>query len=462
MPGGPYVGMDLLRISRVAGFRTRRGDALRRLFTEAEWVYCLQPSAEEEQLRRMTARIAAKEAISKALGTGLSRDVRWADLEVIREAEGSPQVRLHGEAARHAERLGIRHWTISLSHEGDYAWALCLATGEHNSGLAAIPGQLALRSHMEEDAEAAESRLEAQLNERGRTTMYPLVDGNVGAFIARRGATAAQRILNPTGIRLMARRGETIAYEVIRLRNGIPLFWEDHCLRLERSAAAAGLPVPGRDEIWAVAHQLYQAQPRKSANLRLVLTDTELWAHYSQYYYPSEEQLRDGVPTAMIDWERVDPQVKLIRPDYKAAVATKLGQEGPCGLNFEVLLRNRADQLTEGSRSNLFFLKGDTVYSAPDEEILLGITRKYILEAIADTGLTLSLSLPTWTEVRESGDYTAFLSGSPIDILPICAVDEHRLPSPAGTRLPALMQAYQRVLDRVTAACPELSEEKFR
>jgi holo-[acyl-carrier protein] synthase len=117
-------GVDLIEIARVKRVLDRHGDRfLARIFTERER---LQARGRVEDL---AIRFAAKEAISKALGTGLSRGIRWQDLEVVSLPSGQPTVELHGRARERAEALGLKTWSISLSHSRDTAVAVVTAIG---------------------------------------------------------------------------------------------------------------------------------------------------------------------------------------------------------------------------------------------------------------------------------------------------------------------------------------------
>ena len=78
--------------------------------------------------RSWRARFAAKEAVSKALGTGM-RGVLWREIEVLNDRRGKPFVRLHGAAAARAVELGLREFAISLTHTRDLAIAFVVATG---------------------------------------------------------------------------------------------------------------------------------------------------------------------------------------------------------------------------------------------------------------------------------------------------------------------------------------------
>jgi holo-[acyl-carrier protein] synthase len=89
-------------------------------------------------------RFAAKEAVLKAVGTGLRRRMRWTDVEVVREPTGRPTVRLHGEVAAAAHRLGVRSIEVSLSHAAGIAIAHVTAVcggGDTAGGTAAAPGR---------------------------------------------------------------------------------------------------------------------------------------------------------------------------------------------------------------------------------------------------------------------------------------------------------------------------------
>lgn len=118
------VGVDMIEIERVERAAARHGERFfRRFFTEQERAIC------QDQPRRLAARVAAKEAVAKAFGTGIG-DVRWVEIEVINDERGRPEVRLHGDAAHLAEAMGLTHWEISISHTQDNAIAFAVATGE--------------------------------------------------------------------------------------------------------------------------------------------------------------------------------------------------------------------------------------------------------------------------------------------------------------------------------------------
>ena len=77
----------------------------------------------------LAARYAAKEAVSKALGTGIG-DVGWKEIEIVTGPRRQPVLRLHGEARRLSNEAGLIHWTVSLSHTHEHAIAVAVATGD--------------------------------------------------------------------------------------------------------------------------------------------------------------------------------------------------------------------------------------------------------------------------------------------------------------------------------------------
>lgn len=121
---GLSVGVDLVEVPRIAAILdgVRSLDAL---LTAAESDYC---HARRPMAQHVAARFAAKEAVLKALGTGLAHGVRWTDVEVSNDATGRPRVHLHGAAAEIASRRGLAGLEIALSHTAELAVAHVVAT----------------------------------------------------------------------------------------------------------------------------------------------------------------------------------------------------------------------------------------------------------------------------------------------------------------------------------------------
>ena len=114
------VGVDLIEIDRIEATLARHGERfLHKVFTETELADC------EGDVRRLAARWAAKEAVAKALGTGIG-EASWREIEIVRGPRGQPALVLHGRAREISDAAGAGGWAISLSHARDYAVAFAV------------------------------------------------------------------------------------------------------------------------------------------------------------------------------------------------------------------------------------------------------------------------------------------------------------------------------------------------
>ncbi|MCL5267801.1 MAG: holo-ACP synthase [Bacteroidetes bacterium] len=113
------VGIDITEVSRIRKSIEDYGEFFTsKIFTEDELRYC---SEKPNPFQHYAARFAAKEAFSKAAGTGWNSDFSWQEIEVINEASGKPRLRLGGVSL---EMFGKKRIFLSLSHSGDYVTAV--------------------------------------------------------------------------------------------------------------------------------------------------------------------------------------------------------------------------------------------------------------------------------------------------------------------------------------------------
>lgn len=119
------LGVDVVEVDRVEAMLTRhRSRFVTRVFTAGEVEHS---KGRRSRAQHLAARFACKEAVMKALGTGLSAGITWHDVEVVTEASGKPALVLHGVAKRIARTQRIKRWTISLSHTRHHAVAVAIA-----------------------------------------------------------------------------------------------------------------------------------------------------------------------------------------------------------------------------------------------------------------------------------------------------------------------------------------------
>jgi holo-[acyl-carrier protein] synthase len=116
------VGVDIIEVDRIRKVYARHGERfLKRVFTDLEIVQC------RGKIARLAGRFAVKEAISKALGTGL-HGVAWHEMEVVQLYSGRPSVRLHGNAKRRAAYLGLNAFDVSIADLAQFSIAIAVAT----------------------------------------------------------------------------------------------------------------------------------------------------------------------------------------------------------------------------------------------------------------------------------------------------------------------------------------------
>lgn len=218
-------------------------------------------------------------------------------------------------------------------------------------------------------------------------------------------------------------------YEVLRVIDGIPLFLEDHIERMRKSGELVGININRSDkDIENDIRKLVEANNIKNLNVKLLVADVEgkgqvFLTYFIRSFYPSEEYYREGIHTILLYHERENPNAKVQQFSFREEIDRKLQENNA----FEVLLVNKDGYVTEGSRSNMFFVKGNKIYTSPKGTVLLGITRKYIMEVCKELNI----------EVVEENTHVddlkfldgAFMSGTSVNVLPISTIDDIRLNS---------------------------------
>jgi branched-chain amino acid aminotransferase len=218
--------------------------------------------------------------------------------------------------------------------------------------------------------------------------------------------------------------GESI-YEVIRLVKGTPVFFNDHMdrlsnsLRLQRKA-----PLADAKTIRKVIIGLLRSDKKKEINIKIVFNyknGTGNWlVYYLESVYPTEEQYRNGVKGVLFNAERKDPESKVINHKLRTAIYQRLIMEK----GYEALLVNEDNHITEGSRSNIFFIMGETLFTAPENLILSGITRKHILAICEENGIKVEISC---VDAGKIADYEAvFMTGTSPMLLPFSSIAHDR------------------------------------
>ena len=121
-------GVDVIECPRVLQMLEDHGDRfLERVFTSHELDYCHK---HKESTQRLAGRFAAKEAVLKALGTGMRGRMKWTDVQIANDDMGKPEIALTGESATVAKSKGVSQVLVSISHTREHAVASAIALGQ--------------------------------------------------------------------------------------------------------------------------------------------------------------------------------------------------------------------------------------------------------------------------------------------------------------------------------------------
>lgn len=170
-------------------------------------------------------------------------------------------------------------------------------------------------------------------------------------------------------------------YEVFRVQDGVAVFIEDHLDRLWNTAALEKIDLPfTRNEILYDIDKLIQANTDGDGNIKIFIT---LPAHspiirllyFNPHQYPTAEQFQKGISVILFNAIRENPNAKVMDVVLRFATENaKAGEEA-----YEVLLVDKQGNITEGSRSNVFFVRNNILITPPVHKVLEGVTRKQII-----------------------------------------------------------------------------------
>lgn len=237
-------------------------------------------------------------------------------------------------------------------------------------------------------------------------------------------------------------------YEIIRVQRGIPLFLEDHLRRFRASAKSVGAPLVDSDEV--LTKRLYQLTAKnkvQNQNIKLIWNKTAgLFAFFTKSVYPPDVYYESGMKTTLLKLERQDPNVKIQREEYQRTVLAERERTGA----YEVLLVDQHDYVTEGSRSNLFIVKGDKLYTSPAKTVLLGIVRSKVVSICQEQQIEIIEENIPVAELNAIDG--AFISGTGNNVLPIASIDDHAIPSTENPIIITIMEEYNRLVQNYIAS----------
>ncbi|MFL0246809.1 aminotransferase class IV [Candidatus Clostridium stratigraminis] len=234
-------------------------------------------------------------------------------------------------------------------------------------------------------------------------------------------------------------------YEVIRVIDKVPLFLDRHLERLNNSAALINKKIwINKAELKSKLYKLIKINNYSEGNIKIIFNNLgndlvekdNFYAFFIESHYPKEEDYKHGVDTVFCFMERSNPNAKIINKELRE-YSNKLIKENNV---YEAILVDKQGDITEGSRSNIFMVKGDRLITAPLEDVLPGITRTIIIELCKAEGIRFSEKKVNYNDVKELD--AAFISGTSPKILPIDKINDVKLSSSTNYIVQNIMSAY--------------------
>ncbi len=210
-------------------------------------------------------------------------------------------------------------------------------------------------------------------------------------------------------------------YEVLRVEDGVPLFLEDHFSRLQNSflLCQKKLIVSLSDFRKAVAMLITKNKIAEGPVKFIFRTDniSGFIAYFMTPHRPSPEEYKSGINTVTLYEERNNPNAKIWNTELRETATTLIGKNKA----YEAILINKNRFITEGSRSNIFFIKNNTVYTTPEDQVLPGITRKNVLEICLANKIKTEIINISYSQISDFE--SAFLTGTSRKVVPIRNID---------------------------------------
>lgn len=253
-------------------------------------------------------------------------------------------------------------------------------------------------------------------------------------------------IIRSTGFseEIITAKGVTL-YEVIRVMGGVPLFIEEHLKRLMNSAKLTKIRLKYDEvEIKSFLELLIEKNKICEGNIKIIFNhneDDNFYAYFIKHKYPTEEMYAEGVETILYHGERENPNAKVINSTFRKRVDEKIAASGV----FEAILIDDNGNVTEGSRSNIFMIKGDNVITAPIKDVLPGVTRDRIIELLKKLHFNVIEGNISDKEILEQD--ALFITGTSPKVLPISKVDSTKFHSTRNKILIRIIIEYNELIE---------------
>jgi branched-chain amino acid aminotransferase len=214
-------------------------------------------------------------------------------------------------------------------------------------------------------------------------------------------------------------------YEVLRIIDGKPLFFDEHFERLKNSCNKISRTCPiGYTGLYQILLELSKKNNRQTGNIKIEVrfekNNHNLIIHFIPHAYPTPGMYKNGVKVGFLNAERHQPEIKTDQPE----VRDKANQIIQNNNLYEVLLVNHENEITEGSRSNIFFISGNKLVTPPLNQVLKGITLCKVIEIAREKNIPLEFKNLKLNELQQVE--SMFLTGTSPKILPITQAGDYK------------------------------------
>lgn len=212
----------------------------------------------------------------------------------------------------------------------------------------------------------------------------------------------------------------TVIYEVIRILQNKPLFLKEHLQRLQNSASLVLTYQPSHKKIIEGICSVIKSNDLSFGNIEIQINnEQQLLIKIIPHSYPTESMYEKGVCLGLLQAERQNPNAKEKNQTLRERANILMKEKN----FFEVLLVDNEGFITEGSRSNVFFIKNHEIYTSPTKTVLQGITREKIFEICHQQNITI-IEIPI--PLDEITSFNAvFMTGTSPAVLPIQKIEQY-------------------------------------
>lgn len=235
-------------------------------------------------------------------------------------------------------------------------------------------------------------------------------------------------------------------YETLKLRKGLVYFVHDHVGRLYHSAGIIGICIPfSKNDVASWILQLCRKNEAADANIKILCIGgnkpgaADIYIFLVNPLFPDRRLYSRGASVILEEGERHFPQAKSL----SMLISTMAYRKAVAADCYDALLVNRNGSITEGTRTNIFYLKDGGVWTPPKAEVLEGVTKHKLCECLAGNGISVKSRDIKAVEIATLDGL--FLTSTSSKIIPVRLIDKTEIPIPE--RIRELMRLFDAFLD---------------